>query len=177
MWACLPVLVHLILFSSPSRCSATRSCLHVYLRRVSDSVVSWSPSCRRHSWLIYHRLLTPAEPEQRLLSQQVSLSRLSPSRLEPFVNSQSRNNTPHTNPPRNNTHTHTHIYTEHFWENRIFCIHPSLELTLEYNAIRARSHTNKLSIFITFTSLPHSYVHKQEAIHSCSDREINKCQE
>lgn len=59
------------------------SCLHVYLLRVKDSVISRSPSSRRHSWLIYHRLLTQAETQTASpfstsfpRSSQTSLSRI-----------------------------------------------------------------------------------------------------
>lgn len=140
------------------------SCLHVYLCRVNDSVISWNPSSRRHSELTYRCLLSQAEPK-------VSSTRPNPSNFT--CEFAQRNCTQH---PLSETHT----YTQAFLGNCIFCNHPSLKCTLEYNAIWARSHTQTSDPSLSLLQakiLSHSYVHKQGTIHSSGDREINKCQE
>ncbi len=78
------------------------------------------------------------------------------------------------------SHTATHCteilsetHTQTFLGNKIFCIHPSLECTLQYNAIWARSHTNKLFIFITFTSknpLTFICINRRPYIHAVTER-------
>lgn len=150
-------------FPPPPLRSAAESCLHVYLCRVNDSVISRSPSSRRYSGLTYHCLLTRAKPKQ------VSSTRLNPPRTVSRIHSHA------STEALSGTHTATHTHTR--LGNHIFGNHPSLECTLGYNAIWARSHTQTRYPSLSLSQAkipPHSCVQRQETIHSCSDREINK---
>lgn len=161
---CVCACTHYLVSPPPSLRSAAESCLHVYLCRVNDSVISQSPSSRRYSGLTYHCLLTRAKPKQ------VSSTRLNPPRTVPeFTVTQAQKPSQELTQPH--THTHTRL------GNHIFGNHPSLECTLGNNAIWARSHTQTRYPSLSLSQAkipPHSCVQRQETIHSCSDREINK---
>lgn len=128
-------------------------------------MISWSPSSRQPSGLTYHCLLTQAN---KFVFQQVSNAPLNRSHLEPFVNSLS-----HRNPLRN-TNTHTH-----FWETTFSVFtHPLSACLNTMQSEPDHTQTSYPSLsFLQAKILSYSNVHNQETIHSCSDREINKCRE
>lgn len=87
-------------FPPPSLRSAAESCLHVYLCRVNDSVICWSPSSRRYCGLTYHCLLARAQTQTSFIYSSQPASNHS-------LNSQSRK---HRSPLRN-SHKHKRTHT------------------------------------------------------------------